>query len=250
MVKDTTLESKLRNLYALQQIDSSLDELDGMKGDLPAETEAFEALVNDVRGQLAELERTMKESFAARDKADEQIITLKEKLERYKTQQFQVRTNKEYDALTREMDSAEVAITKLEKDMELLEGKATTAKADIGTTELKLEELTAQLEEKRRALAEISKATEDEELRHHHEREKLVARIKKGDLTVYERIRKAKKGKAIVPVKRGACGGCFNKVPPQKLLELRQNSRIYQCEQCGRILVSDDIVKSLLTVAQ
>lgn len=249
-MKDTTLESKLRNLYALQHIDTNLDELEDMKGDLPAETKAFEAQVNDTRTHLADLERAMKEAFASRDKADEQIVTLRQKLEKYKSQQFQVRTNKEYDALTREMDTAEGTITKLEKDMELLEGKATTAKADIETTRQKLEELTVQLDEKRRALAEISKATEDEELRYKHQREKLVARLKKTDITAYDRIRKAKKGKAIVPVKRGACGGCFNKVPPQKLLELRQNKRIYQCEQCGRILVSDEIASSISTVTE
>ncbi len=240
------MENKLRALYALQQIDTSLDELEELKGDLPAETKIVEGKVEEVRNQLTELERTMKEAFTARDKADDQIVTLKGKLEKYKTQQFQVRTNKEYDALTREMDSADELIAKLEKEMTLLEGQGTTAKADIETTKQKLDEVTAQLEEKRRALAEISKATEDEELRYQHEREKLLARIKKADLIVYERIRKAKKGKAIVPVKRGACGGCFNKVPPQQLLELRQNKRLHQCEQCGRILVSDEIVKSVL----
>lgn len=237
------MENRLRHLYALQQIDNVLDELEELKGDLPAETRALEELIDGVEKELAALERTMKDAFASRDIADEQIISLKKRLEQYKGQQFQVRNNKEYDALTKEMDNATETIARLEKEMESLESKATMARSDIETTRTKLEELSGQLEEKRAALAEVSKTTEDEELKYRHEREKLLVRVKKGDLSVYERIRKAKKGKAVVPVKRGACGGCFNKVPPQQLLELRQNKKIYQCEQCGRILVSDEIAE-------
>jgi predicted nucleic acid-binding Zn-ribbon protein len=107
-----------------------------------------------------------------------------------------------------------------------------------------LGEVTKVLEEKRQALAEVSKTTEEEELKGKHERQRMLARIKKSDLTLYERIRKAKKGKAVVPVRRGACGGCFNKVPPQMLLELRQNNKFYTCEHCGRIIVSDEIAEA------
>ena len=100
------------------------------------------------------------------------------------------------------------------------------------------------LDEKRAALEEVSKSTEEEELQFQHKRDKVLVHVAKPDLTAYERIRRAKKGKAVVPVKRGACGGCFARVTPQKLLELRQNNKIYQCEHCGRILVSDEIVGS------
>ena len=109
--------------------------------------------------------------------------------------------------------------------------------------QLVIEAAQKNLEEKRTALAEVSRLTEDEELHFQHERQKAIARINKGDLAAYERIRKAKKGMAVVPLKKGACGGCFNRVPPQKLLELRQNERMYTCERCGRIIVSDEIVE-------
>jgi predicted nucleic acid-binding Zn-ribbon protein len=125
----------------------------------------------------------------------------------------------------------------------MLEGKAMIAKGDRETEKMKLDELLKELEEKRAALGEVSKATETEELKLTHDREKLLVRIHKADLTVYERIRKAKKGKAIVTVKRSACGGCYNRVPPQKLLELRQNNMLYTCEHCGRIIVSDEIAE-------
>jgi hypothetical protein len=238
------LENKLRTLYALQLIDSHLDELEELKGDLPSEVRALEAQMDELQGQRSGLESTMKTSFAGRDSADSEIISLKEKLEKYKKQQFAVRNNREYDALTREMDTAAETVVRLEREMESLEGTATAAREDIEVTDQKILELEKQLDERRAALAEVSKSTADEELQYTHEREKLVVRMAKSDLVAYERIRKAKKGKAVVPVKRGACGGCFNRVTPQKLLELRRNDKLYACERCGRILVSDEIAET------
>jgi predicted nucleic acid-binding Zn-ribbon protein len=239
------LENRLRNLYELQIVDNSLDELEELKGDLPAETLTLERHLEQAVGQLEQLERTMRDSFTARDSADEQIIGLKEKLEKYKSQQYQVRTNREYDALTREMDAATETIARLEKEMGQHENQATIARAGIDAAKEQVEQLKTQLAEKQVQLEQISKANEEEELRYRHKREKLLVRIKKADVAEYERIRNAKKGKAIVPVRRGACGGCFNTVPPQKLLELRQNKKLYHCERCGRILVSDEIVNSV-----
>ncbi len=243
------MEDKLRNLYALQQIDNNLDELEQLKGDLPSEVRELEEKIQGFQKQIATLEHTMKSSFSARDNADSEIIGLREKVEKYKAQQFQVRNNKEYDALTKEMDHAASTIGKLEKEMEVLEGKATMARTDIEAIKLQLDELLPMIEEKREALMEVSKETEAEELKYTHERKKLLSRIGKADLATYERIRKAKKGKAVVPVKRGSCGGCFNRVPPQKLLELRQNNTLYTCEHCGRIIVSDEIAEKNSTVA-
>ena len=247
--KGNPLEHRLRNLYALQLIDNNLDEIEELKGDLPAEAREAEARVADAQSRLDELEREMRTSFTARDKADSEIINLREKLERFKKQQFAVRNNKEYDALSREMDATTGTITRLEKEMETAEGRATIARTDIEAFKTKLDEAKTIHEEKQRALAEVSKSTEAEELRYNHERQKMTARIDKADLVTYERIRKAKKGKAIVPVKRAACGGCFNRVPPQKLLELRLNNKVYTCERCGRILVSDEIVEASSAVA-
>ena len=243
------MENKLRNLYALQQVDSALDELEELKGDLPAEVRELEHKMSELQEQLTRVEKLMMDSFIQRDNADSEILSLKEKLEKYKAQQYEVRSNKEYDALTREMDHAAESVSKMEKDMETFESKATIAKNDIETTRAQIQELTGVLGEKRTALAEVSKTTEDEERKYQHEREKLVVRIDKGDLDTYERIRKARNGSAIVAVKRGSCGGCFNKVPPQKLLELRQNNKIYLCEHCGRIIVSDEIAETSSTVA-
>ncbi|MGB2958773.1 MAG: C4-type zinc ribbon domain-containing protein [Bacteroidota bacterium] len=243
------MKEKLRNLYVLQLVDSHLDDLEELKGDLPSEVNDLEARLGELEKRIEDLEGTMRGAFSSRNEADSEILGLKEKLEKYKQQQYAVRNNREYDALTREMDAATEAISRLEKEMEGLEGKASMARSDIDEAKREVEELDKELKEKRAALAEVSKATEEEELRYSHEREKLATRLGKGDLKAYERIRKAKRGKAVVPVKRGACGGCYNRVPAQRLLELRQNKRIYACERCGRMLVSDEIAETTVDVA-
>jgi hypothetical protein len=243
------LEEKLRQLYTLQLIDTQLDEIEKMKGDLPGAVRALEEKVSDLKAKLDSLEATMREAFAQRELADNEILALKEKTEKYKDQQLHVRNNKEYDALTREMDHAVEAIANLTKTMSEQENRGTVARTDIEATKKELEDTSAQLDEKRQELAEVSKTTEDEELKYKHEREKALARISKQDLAMYERIRKAKSGRAVVPLKKNSCGGCYTAVPPQKILELKQNNKLYTCERCGRIIISEEMAESAASVA-
>jgi predicted nucleic acid-binding Zn-ribbon protein len=242
------LEEKLSKLYALQKVDSSLDELEEMKGDLPAEVADLEAQMSEQENHIQELEATIKQAVVDRDKADLETVSLREKIEKYKTQQYQVKSNRQYDALSREIDAAQEMISQHERNVEILEGKMTVAREDLEKAKAQIEGISKELNEKRQELEEVSKSNEDEELRLKHNREKLVVRIDRSDLALYERIRKAKGGLAVVPVKRNACGGCYNAVPPQKVLELRRNNKIYTCEHCGRILVSDEIVEKSATI--
>ncbi len=243
MMKDTTVENKLKHLYALQTVDSRLQEVQELKGDLPMVVAELEGKVDEMKAKLKELNNFLKQSKIERDNADVEIISLAEKVEKYKSQQLNVKSNKQYDALTREIEMAEERSAKMEKEMEGLEGKMENARKDIEALSAQVEQSGGELDEKKKELREVNKEHEKEELKLHHEREKLLARIEKADLDRYERIRRAKGGKAIVPIKRGACGGCYSRVPPQKILEIRQNSRLYACEHCGRILVSDHIVE-------
>lgn len=243
------MEEKLRQLYTLQLIDTQLDEIEKMKGDLPSAVRALEEKVSGLKAKLASLEATMREAFAQRELADNEILALKEKTEKYKEQQLHVRNNKEYDALTREMDHAVEAIANLTKIMNEQENRGTVARTDIEATTKELEEACAQLEEKRQELAAVSKTTEDEELKYKHEREKALARVSKQDLAMYERIRKAKSGRAVVPLKKNSCGGCYTAVPPQKILELKQNNKWYTCERCGRIIISEEMAESAAAIS-
>lgn len=238
------MENRLRSLYILQLVDSNLDELQEMKGDLP---QIVAELSENVKNKLAskkELEDILKKSLVIRDQTDTDILSLKTKIEKYKTQQFQVKTNKQYDMLAREIDLSQEKITKLQRDMEIFEGKAMLAKEDAEKLLPELETLQVELANRKKELAAVNKEHEDEELKLKHQREKIVNKISKADYQMYSRIRKAEDGRAIVAVQRNSCGGCFNRVTPQRVLELRKNAALIACERCGRILVSDEIVEN------
>jgi predicted nucleic acid-binding Zn-ribbon protein len=239
------LEERLRLLFALQRVDSGFDELQELKGDLPGLVEELKEKIKEQEDHKKNLEDLIKRSLVSRDETDAEIISLKEKIEKYKTQQFEVKSNKQYDALGREIDYSQGRIAKLTKELEQLEGKALVAKEDVQNTGPEMERLRGELKEKSDELALVNKEHEEEELKLRHEREKFVARISKSDIQMYERIRRAKGGLAVVPVKRNACGGCYNRVPPQRVLELRKNSHMLTCERCGRILVSEELANEL-----
>lgn len=235
------MEKRLRLLFALQQIDLQLDELHELKGDLPGIVDGLKHQVKEKSDQKAALERTAQESVMKRDTTDTDIIATREKIERFKAQQFEVKTNKQYDTLAREIDAAQESVARMTRELEALENKAALARDDAAKLAPEIEQLQTELAERQTELDAVNKEHEDEELKYRHEREKVVARIQKDDLKMYERIRKAKDGKAVVAVKRNACGGCYNRVPPQKVLELRRNDIFMMCERCGRLLVSDEV---------
>lgn len=238
------MENRLRLLYALQRADSSLDELHELKGDLPRLVKELQERLEKKSAESKELEELAKQSLMRREQIDLEIVSTRQNIEKYKEQQFQIKTNRQYDALTREIDAAQGHINELEKEMEAVEGRSSLAKSDLEKLAPELEELEKELKEREAELDYVNKEHEDEELRLQHEREKLIVRIGKNDFRLYERIRNAMGGKAVVAVRRNACGGCFKRVPPQVSVELRKNSRLMICENCGRLLVSDEIVES------
>lgn len=243
------LVERLRRLFILQKIDSQLDEIDADKGDLPKQVLQLQEKLNDRKKQLAQLKENSKTWTMERDKADVDIIGLSERIEKLKEQQFEVRSNKEYDALTKEITHAENQIEKMKKQMTELEGRLQITREDVEKLEKELKDIQSELIEKQKELEEVSAMNEDEELKFKHEREKILARIEKSDLAMYERIRKAKGGLAVVPVRRGSCGGCHNRIPPQRMLELRQHEKLYKCEHCGRILISDEVESTATILA-
>ena len=141
------MESKLRNLFSLQIVDNALDELEELKGDLPAEKRQVEEAIAELESRRSALEQEMRDAFGSRESADDQIVELKGKMERYKNQQLEVRNNREYDALTKEMDHATATIARLEKEVDVLEGKGVTAKHDIAQLDPQIEELKTSLKE-------------------------------------------------------------------------------------------------------
>jgi len=246
-MKTPTLEERLIAIYLLQNVDNQLQEIHELKGDLPQIVEDLTIQVGNLKSKCKETQRLIKEWKIERDEADVDIISLTEKIEKYKNQQLHVKTNKQYDALAREIDNAEEAISKREKEMEALEGKIQIAKNDLETMTKQLESLESELEEQQKELKEINREHQKEENRLREQRLELLKPVLKEDLEKYERIRKVKGGTAVSVVKRGACGGCFNRIPPQKILEIRQNKKMFTCEHCGRILISEEIVAKEVT---
>ncbi len=232
---------RLKILYQLQQVDDQLDELEELRGDLPNAVRDLEEKMSSIKDEIKEKEANQKESSKKREQNEEEIEKHKENQKKFKAQLYQVRNNKEYDALTKEIDHTEEQISKLETENDSLADQSKTLTTEIEEHKPVLDELSKELKVKEADLKEIIKANEKEEAKLRAERKKIEAGVKKGDVSAYMRIRKAKKGKAVATIKRSACSGCHNIVPAQRQLEIRKNSRLFFCEYCGRILVSAEI---------
>lgn len=233
--------NRLKVLYQLQLVDDQLDKLEELRGDLPNMVRSLENSINEYRSEISEKEISQKESVEKRAQNEEEVEKLKESQKKFKAQLYQVRNNKEYDALTKEIDHSDVQILKLETENNVLADLSKSLSEQIEEVKPKLAELENELKEREADLKEIIKANENEENVLLAERKKNEEQVKKPDLSVYMRIRKAKRGKAVATIRRSACSGCHNIVPSQRQLEIRRNARIFTCEYCGRILISQEI---------
>lgn len=234
------MEETLRLLYLLQKVDSNLDDVEELKGDLPEAVRTLKSEIAELDAKASAKQQYIDEFVATRNKADNDIKDFEEKLKKYKEQQYQVRNNKEYDAITKEIEFAEESVRTLSKQFEDFENQMSVAKNELAEFTGKLDELNESLKEKGDELAVVSKETEDEELKYNHEREKIVARLDKDILGRYAKIRSGR-GKAVSTIRKNSCSGCGNRVPPQHIMEIRRNDRIYLCQHCGRIIVSDEL---------
>lgn len=236
--------NRLKTLYELQLIDDQLDELEQLRGDLPNTVNELQGRIDSIKEQISRKEQEQKESNEKRMSNEDEIEKIKESQKKFKAQLFSVRNNKEYDALTKEIDHSDEQVAKFEAENKALEELVQKLKIEIDEVAPQLEVLAEELKIKETELKDIIKVNEKEEAKLQSKREEVEARVKKPDYAVYMRIRKAKGGMAVATIKRTACSGCHNVVPPQRQLEIRQNRRLYNCEYCGRILVSAEIAET------
>lgn len=237
--------NRLKILYELQQIDNQLDELEELRGDLPNAVNELTGRIQGLKKQIQDKEEEQKNSIDKRISNENEIERLKLNQKKFKSQLYNVRNNKEYDALTKEIDHTEEQISKLEAENKALEELIQKLKIDMADITPQLETLQGDLKIKEADLKEIIKANEKEEAKLRQKRNEIEEQTKKPDYAAYMRIRKAKGGMAVATIKRMACSGCHNVVPPQRQLEIRQNRRLYNCEYCGRILVSTEVAGML-----
>ncbi len=236
---------RLKILFELQNIDDQLDELEELRGDLPHAVRELEDKISAIQNDVSAKDEEREQSLTKRQENEEEIEKLKEGQKKFKAQLYQVRNNKEYDALTKEIDHSEDSISKLEAENDALADRSQQLADETEELQPKLEDLTKELDVKKVDLKEIVKANEAEEAKLRTARKEIEAKTKKADYSYYMRIRKAKKGKAVVTIRRSACSGCHNIVPPQRQLEIRRNNRLFFCEYCGRILVSPEVAESV-----
>ena len=236
---------RLKILYEIQVIDDQLDELEELRGDLPNEVESLESRIKGIKDDVTEKEKGRKDSLEKREDNEKEIDKLKENQKKFKAQLYQVRNNKEYDALTKEIDHSEEQINKLEAENNSLADLSKKLSEEVELNSPILEELKEDLKVKQAELKEIIKANEKEESKLRAKRKEIEDQTKKPDYSAYMRIRKAKKGKAVATIKRAACSGCHNIVPPQRQLEIRRNNKLFFCEYCGRILVSAEVAETI-----
>jgi predicted nucleic acid-binding Zn-ribbon protein len=238
------LISRLKILYELQKLDDHLDELEEQRGDLPDAVNSLVEKIDQIKNDISEKEKEKKDSLAKREENEEEIEKLKVNQKKFKAQLYQVRNNKEYDALTKEIDHTEEQVIKLESENDSFADLSKRLTEEIETVAPQLEELKEDLKAKEAELKEIVKSNEKEEAKLKAKRKDIESKTKKADYLAYMRIRKAKKGKAVVTIKRSACSGCHNIVPSQRQLEIRRNNKLFFCEYCGRILVSPEVAES------
>jgi len=239
------LVNRLSTLFELQLIDDELDTLQELRGDLPLEVNELNSQIQTIKDNLEEKESAKNSALETMKSNESEIERLNKGLKKFKSQLFQVRNNKEYDALTKEIDHSEEKILAFETENIELENKAQSYKNEIEEVSPQLEELLEEIKIKEEELKTIVKANEREETKLKSKRDVVAEKVRKSDYNTYTRIRKALGGKAVVTISRGACVGCHNVVPPQRQIEVRGNKRLFTCESCGRLLVSPGIASEV-----
>ena len=232
--------SRIKTLYELQIVDEQLDELEELRGDLPVAVESLRSRMNQIKKETEGKEEQRINSLEKRKENEEEVEKLKVNQKKFKAQLYNVRNNKEYDALTKEIDHSEEQIKKLETENDTLADVSKKLADEIEEVTPQITELNNDLKVKEADLKEIIKTNAKEEAKLRERRKIIEDQTKKADYSAYMKIRKAK-GKAVVTIKRSACSGCHNIVPSQRQLEIRRNNKLFFCEYCGRILVSPEV---------
>lgn len=239
---DVTIQKKLQDLWKIQQIDSKLDNIRALMGELPMEVSDLE---DEIVGLQTRVDHIQTEMKGFEDEVSAKKNSIKEfnrQIEKYDDQLNNIKNSREYDAITKEKEIAGLEILSAEKKIREF-GKAIEAKTEVlNATVAALESRKKDLEFKKSELHEIEKENEEELSRLGAESEKALSVIEPRLARAYSRIRKnMRNGIAIAPIIRASCGGCFSKIPPQRQSDIRAHFRIIDCEHCGRILVDQSI---------
>ena len=244
--KELSVEERLRALYNLQKVDSEITKIKILRGELPLEVQDLEDEIAGLQTRIEKLEVEVKDNETATSNKSNEIEDANVLIKKYEEQQNNVRNNREFDALTKEVEFQNLEIELCEKKIREFKFKKDEIVKNLEKAVSFIDDRKKDLDLKNSELEGITKETQKEEDDLLVKSEKIGKDIEERLFTAYKRIRgNARNGLAVVAVERDACGGCFNKIPPQRQLDIRMRNRISVCEYCGRILVDKDIDISL-----
>ena len=248
---DYSVEEKLKSLYQLQVIFSEIDHIKTLRGELPLEVQDLEDEVAGLRTRIGNISGSIEEIKGEEAKRRNKIEEAKAMIEKYTEDQNNVRNNREYDLLAKEIEFQTLEVEFCEKKLRQFAGDLKAKNEEIDRTNALLEERLAALDDKRNELEEIISETKEEEEKLRDRAKVLEATIEPRLLQSFKRIRKnTRNGLGVVYVQRDACGGCFNKIPAQRQLDIKMRKKIIVCEYCGRIMVDPELAGVKETTVQ
>ena len=249
--QEYTVEEKLKSLYQLQVIFSEIDRIKTLRGELPLEVQDLEDEVAGLRTRIGNISGSIEEIKGEEAKRRNKIEEAKAMIEKYTEDQNNVRNNREYDLLAKEIEFQTLEVEFCEKKLRQYAGDLKVKNEEIERTNAQLEERLAALEDKRNELEEIVAETKEEEEKLRDRAKVLEGTIESRLLQSFKRIRKnTRNGLGVVYVQRDACGGCFNKIPPQRQLDIKMRKKIIVCEYCGRIMIDPELAGVKETTVQ
>lgn len=235
---EISIEEKLKALYELQKVDSEIDKIKILRGELPLEVQDLEDEIAGLETRLKNLEDEIKGLDSAINAKKNEIVNSNSLIAKYKEQQENVRNNREFDSLSKEIEFQTLEIELSEKRIREFSAQLKLKKDLIESSQAQFSERQIDLKNKKKELDDIIADTQKEEEELHDRLKDFEKFIEPRLIAAYKRIRSnARNGLSVVTVERDACGGCFNKIPPQRQVEIRSRKKIIVCEYCGRILV-------------
>lgn len=239
---ELTVEQKLKTLFQLQTMLSEIDKIKTLRGELPLEVQDLEDEIAGLSTRIDKIKAEVDELKSAIAGKRVEIETAKASVEKYKSQQDNVRNNREYDFLTKEIEFQTLEIELCEKRIKEFTAEEQEKSEEVAKSNLALEERQKDLDQKKNELDEIISETKQEEEKLRDKAKDLETKIEPRLLQSFKRIRKnSRNGLGIVYVQRDACGGCFNKIPPQRQLDIRSRKKVIVCEYCGRIMIDPEL---------
>ncbi|MFB6343266.1 zinc ribbon domain-containing protein [Saccharicrinis sp. FJH2] len=243
--KVMTVEERLKALFDLQLVMSDIDKIRTLRGELPLEVQDLEDDIAGLETRISKYKEDIEELETAISTKKNEIEEAKMLIEKYTEQQNNVRNNREYDSLSKEIEFQGLEIELFEKRIKEFTAEIGQKKESVEGAETELKERNEDLEAKKGELNEIVNETKVDEESLRDKAQQIETNIESRLLTAFKRIRRnARNGLAVVTVERDACGGCFNKIPPQRQLDIKQHKKVIVCEYCGRILVDNELKES------